>query len=73
MPRITRTWVHQRSTCWVSTNHPTLGPLQRGHITRHDGAWHVVDQDHQQVATVVGDYIDAEQALLDATTWADET
>lgn len=63
----------------VETIHPQLGRLERGRIypqrtTGWQGVWQVVDVDHEQVGEpVVGDYLDAERVLLDATAELDET
>lgn len=77
---ITRRW--SRSGVLVASVHPELGPIDRGRVIpvrgRVEGAgafgtWQVIDQDHvAQELLVVGDYLSAEGALLDATAWADE-
>jgi hypothetical protein len=37
------------------------------------GVWRLTDQDHDDLPLlIVGDYLTAEQALLDTTVWADE-
>jgi hypothetical protein len=63
----------------VATVHPQFGELDRGRIYPRRaagwrGAWEVIDCDHEQVGDgpVVGDYLDAEQVLLDATAGLDE-
>lgn len=63
----------------VATVHPQFGELDRGRIyplraAGWQGAWEVIDCDHAQVGDgpVVGDYLDAEQVLLDATAELDE-
>jgi hypothetical protein len=63
----------------VATVHPQFGRLDRGRIyprlaTGWRGAWEVIDCDHAQVGDgpVVGDYLDAERVLLDATAGLDE-
>lgn len=69
---------------WVRGGvHVTTGDLYRGHIYQQtynaptpDGqarcVWQLADQDGSQLPPVVGDYLDAEQVLLSATSWADE-
>ena len=75
-PAPVRAW--NNTGCRVSTLHPTYGELWRGTIRPRPtrgaatGAWEISDQDHTHVATITGDYLDAETALLAATTWADE-
>jgi hypothetical protein len=71
-----------RSTARVSVEarHPQFGMLARGAIRGvpgqlGDGAfgrWQVTDYDHKDLGEVVGDYLDAERVLLDATAGLDE-
>ncbi len=70
-----------RNTIRVDTIHPQAGPISRGGIwadRNREGAgaygvWRVVDADHTELPLLVaGDYLTAEQVLLDATAWADE-
>jgi hypothetical protein len=63
----------------VATVHPQFGRLDRSRIypQRTVGwrsAWEVIDCDHAQVGEgpVVGDYLDAERVLLEATAGLDE-
>ena len=63
----------------VATVHPQCGQLDRGRIYPRPtagwrGAWEVIDCDHRQVGDglIVGDYLDAERVLLDATSGLDE-
>jgi hypothetical protein len=63
----------------VATVHPQFGELDRGriypqHTAGWQGAWEVIDCDHEQVGDgpVVGDYLEAERVLLDATAGLDE-
>jgi hypothetical protein len=61
----------------VATIHPQVGQLPRGRIVPlapdgWQGRWQVIDADHEQVGEVVGDYLDAETALLEATAALDE-
>jgi hypothetical protein len=63
----------------VATVHPQFGELDRGRIYPRPaagwrGAWEVIDCDHEQVGDgpVVGDYLEAERVLLDATAGLDE-
>lgn len=71
-----RTW--SRSSVRVATVHPQHGELHRGTITVvHQSAgwrmvWRVQDHDSYDLGKVVGDYVDAETRLLDATAWADQ-
>lgn len=72
----------QRSRSWwhVRTWHPQLGWMYRGRIELlpkepGDGArgrWTAVTFDHEWLEPVVGDYLDAELALLAATAGMDE-
>lgn len=73
--------VHQAVTrVIVKTRHPQLGVLLRGVVVRlhsqpWDGAlsrWMAVDPDHRHFGPIVGDYLDAERVLLDATVALDE-
>lgn len=65
----------------VETLNPTYGWLTRGTVRFLPNPgdpnarlrWEVINADHEDVAEHVGDYLDAEQLLLDATTWADDT
>ncbi|MBM0205780.1 hypothetical protein JNW90_24255 [Micromonospora sp. STR1s_5] len=59
----------------VESRHPQYGLLYRGRI-RHlpidpaDGGlgrWEITDLDHTNLGVVVGDYVDAEDTLLEAT------
>ncbi len=77
--RVVRTF--SRTTIRVDTIHPQVGPITRGQIWADKdregagayGVWHVVNADHESSPlAVVGDYLTAEQVLLDYTTWADE-
>jgi hypothetical protein len=75
---ITRQWVLKPNTARVTVlvRHPECGDLARGTITHlpADGTapcWGITDYDHQFVGVVTGDYLDAERALLDATTELD--
>jgi hypothetical protein len=71
-----------RSTTRVSVEarHPQFGMLPRGTIRRVAGQpgdgtlgrWQVTDYDHKDLGEVVGDYLDAERVLLDATAGLDE-
>jgi hypothetical protein len=72
--RIVRDWQVNRARVAVSTNHPTLGEIRRGTIhavttTDWRGAWTLVNYEHERVGEgpFVGDYLDAEAALLAAT------
>lgn len=62
----------------VETVHPQLGRLNRGRITAATargewrGTWRITDHDANELPPVVGDYADAEQALLEATAAMDE-
>jgi hypothetical protein len=64
----------------VETRHPQLGAMLRGIVLRMrtqpgDGAlsrWVAVDVDHVHHGPIVGDYLDAERVLLDATAALDE-
>ena len=63
----------------VSTRHPQVGPVVRGWIAPAPSpdwrcAWTVQTCDHELVGdgAFVGDYLDAEAALLDATAGLDE-
>lgn len=77
---VERQWTRRGAR--IHTRHPQFGPLYRGRITevreRIDGAgaygiWRLSDADHDDLPLlVVGDYLTAENALLDATAWADE-
>jgi hypothetical protein len=77
---VERQWT--RHGARIHTRHPQFGLLYRGRIEpvrgRIDGAgaygvWRLTDQDHDDLPLlIVGDYLTAEQALLDATAWADE-
>jgi hypothetical protein len=71
---IVRTWSKRgRGICWVSTINPVYGDMPRGRIERVRGEWVAYDQDLIEVYRAPGDYLDAENALLAATTWADDT
>jgi hypothetical protein len=83
MPDVNRTWLSKGRRVVVETQHPEFGPLLRGWI-RADGIaettgpgiagtlrWRLTDYDHVELDPVVGDYLDAEQALLDATSALD--
>ncbi len=57
----------------VESEHPECGWLTRGTIRRVglDGfhlIWALADYDHRELPPVTGDYVDAEKALLAATT-----
>jgi hypothetical protein len=63
----------------VESEHPQHGTLLRGWIRSMPSpdwrsAWHVKDYDGETVGdgVFVGDYLDAERALLDATTAMEE-
>jgi hypothetical protein len=61
----------------VEVRHPSYGFLTRGWISPvgvhgHSMVWSVQDYDHNQLPDVVGDYIVAERALLEATDELDE-
>jgi len=64
----------------IEKQHPQLGLLHRGTITMRRGQpgdgpamrWNLVDFDHNDLGDHVGDYRDAEKALLDATSALDE-
>lgn len=62
----------------VATVHPQVGRLDRGRITpQHTdrewrGTWRITDYDGNELAPLVGDYLDAERLLLEATTAMDE-
>jgi hypothetical protein len=79
--QIIRRWSRNRVV--VSTLHPQLGELDRGRIwpaftgrpadPQARGQWDIQDADAVIVAeNFVGDYLDAEAALLAASPWADE-
>lgn len=63
----------QRLCAEVSTRHPVYGPVFRGWVKavgseQTQMRWTVTTFDHEQVGEpIVGDYMDAERALLDAT------
>lgn len=78
---ITRQW--RGSGAHVSTEHPQLGTVRRGHISAAQygrtsadpqarAVWRVTDHEGIGLDDVTGDYLDAEAALLAATAWADE-
>ena len=79
----TRTWT-SLGRCKVEVEHPVHGLLLRGWIrlvgvqdsTEPTVAarlrWQVVDYDGHQLGTVDGDYVTAEQRLLDATSSLDD-
>lgn len=77
--KVTRRWTGtHRVAVQVSVEHPQVGDLFRGTITalRGDdvqGRWSVLTYDHDPVdnGPIVGDYLDAEAALLAATTELD--
>lgn len=86
MTAVRRTWIRNtghHSRVAVETVHPTYGPLLRGWIrgtgleeTADTGTagrlcWAITDFDHSALEPVVGNYVDAEKALLDATTALD--
>lgn len=65
----------------VSSAHPVHGELFRGTIRAagieargHQPAvrWQITDNDAYDLGEVVGDYVDAQARLLDATAWADQ-
>lgn len=61
----------------VTVRHPQLGDLNRGRIiTRgirdQHIVWQPITHDHVWLDEVCGDYVDAERALLDATTELDQ-
>lgn len=69
----------RRFKVFVETRHPQVGRLSRGVITPVPspdwrGAWLIEDHDHTPVGDgpFVGDYLDAEAALLTATAALDE-
>jgi len=77
---ITRNWTIRPSgsRVHVLVRHPECGDLPRGVIThlRSQGMfprWGVTDYDHHNLGEVTGDYLDAEQLLLDATAELDES
>lgn len=81
MTRTVRRRFTARGVAIVETVHPQVGPIDRGriHPQRHMeaagafGVWQVVDADHDPAPLlVVGDYLTAEEALLDRTSWADQ-
>lgn len=75
MHSVIREWRGERRfRVEVCTRHPQVGPVLRGTITPVPSpdwrsAWTVVDFDHEPVGDgpFVGDYLDAEAALLAAT------
>jgi hypothetical protein len=87
MPTVRRTWIrkgNRHARVAVETLHPTCGLLLRGWIcglgpeaagTGMAGrlTWALTDHDHTELDRVVGNYVDAEKALLDATTALEET
>lgn len=61
----------------VTTRHPQAGDLDRGTIHCVDirngrPVWQPVTPDYEWLAEVVGDFVQAEAALLDATAGLDE-
>jgi hypothetical protein len=80
MRDITRTWQGKgrRSLVTVETLHAEYGQMPRGWIRVDDITpaglirWAITDYDHTELDAVVGNYVDAERALLDATTCMDE-
>lgn len=78
--KVIREWT-RRGVCFVSTSDPD-GPIPRGKVVpvrgRVEGAgafgvWQVVNVDHVwSELVIVGDYLTAEQVLLDMTVWADQ-
>lgn len=82
MPRIERTWslgTDRARTCVdIAVQHPTCGLIHRGRIQQSgrpeagwQGRWRLVDYDHNALPDVVGDYVDAEAALIAATSELD--
>lgn len=77
---ITRRWT--RSGCHVASDHPEVGPIDRGTVyperERVEGAgaygvWRLADADHTWLDLyIAGDYLTAEQILLDRSCWAEE-
>lgn len=78
MPRIERTWSlgtgRARACVDVAVQHPTYGLLHRGRIQQSgrpepgwQGRWRLVDYDHNVLPDVIGDYLNAEAALIAAT------
>jgi hypothetical protein len=80
-PLVMRTWLTKshHSRVRVEKRHPTCGLLIRGWI-QADGIedttapgiaghlrWRLTDYDHRDLGHVVGDYVTAEKALIDAT------
>jgi hypothetical protein len=71
---------HTRRRAVVETLHPTCGWLVRGTIRAVDIAdttgpglaghvtWQLTSYDQEDLGRITGDYLSAEQALLDATT-----
>lgn len=61
----------------VTVRHPQLGDLNRGRIFAvgirdQHAVWQPVTYDHEFLDEVCGDFVDAEKALLDATTELDQ-
>ena len=73
--QVIRHWQYgrRRGICRVSTRNPVHGVIERGRIEHRRGEWISIDVDHYWVYRGRGDYLDAETALLGATTWADDT
>lgn len=72
--QIIRAWsLKRRGICRVSTRNPVHGPIERGRIEHVRGEWVALDQDHIEIIRTMGDYLDAENALLAATIWAEDT
>ena len=82
MTTVRRTWIrhgNHYARVAVETVHPEYGPLLRGWIrcagvedTTGPGLavhlrWELTDYDHTELEPVVGDYLVAERALLNAT------
>jgi hypothetical protein len=79
-PKAVRDWKGtRRLRCEVSVKHPQYGNILRGWISSAPSpdwrcGWTVTTFDHELVGDgpMFGDYLDAEAALLDATTELDE-
>lgn len=61
----------------IQVRHPQFGWLDRGRlipsgVESHSIRWQPVTPDHEWLEPVVGDYVDAERALLEATAGLDE-
>lgn len=77
---VARSWNTRGNRVAITTNHRQFGNLYRGHITRiapqsGDGVharFQIIDMDAAYVGERLGDYLDAERQLLDATSALDE-